>query len=417
MNSTLTFQQLGLHPKILKAVSDLGFEKPTDVQRQAIPAILEGRDVAGASQTGTGKTAAFALPILCKLLSKWTRPQKGFCRCLILEPTRELAAQVHEACLTYLPKNHKLNLALVYGGVGFTQQRDAIDRGADIVVATPGRLLDHISEKTLKLGKVEFLVLDEVDRMLDIGFMPDVKKIVRECPTERQTLLFTATLPPEIENLASFALKDPVKVEIGAQRRPAETIEHAFYPVASDQKFDLLMALLKHIDSQTQLIFCRTKHGADRVCGGLQNAGFASEVMHSDRSQKERERALQGFKDGTFKILVATEVAARGLHIDGVTHVINYDVPENPEDYVHRIGRTGRAEQTGVAMSLVVGEEAPLMDSIEKYIGASIERKKLEGFEYRYTALLDPQIPAMTKGSIRGGRTYKGYSFGARKRR
>jgi ATP-dependent RNA helicase RhlE len=381
------FTQLGLIDPLAFAVKEKGYVEPTPIQSQAIPIVLRGSDVIGSAQTGTGKTAAFALPIIQRLGGH------GALRCLILEPTRELALQVEDAFQNYA-KFTDLRVTIIYGGVGYGKQIDDLRRGVDIVAATPGRLLDHLEQGNCALDQVEILVLDEVDRMLDMGFLPDVRKIVQKCPRARQTLFFTATLPPEIEQLAGWALRDPVRVEIGRQRSPAETVSHGFYPVVASQKFDLLQLLLEQTEFKSVLIFCRTRMGADRIAHRLLSKGHTVGVLHSDRSQRERIEALEGFKNGRFEVLVATDIAARGLDIAGVTHVINYDVPENPEDYVHRIGRTGRAQNTGDAFTLVTEEDVRDARSIERYMGLAVERKKIEGFPYVYSALFDEKALA-----------------------
>jgi ATP-dependent RNA helicase RhlE len=379
------FSKLGLSDALAYAVQEKGYTEPTPIQVQAIPLILEGRDVIGSAQTGTGKTAAFALPIIQRLAGH------GPMRCLVLEPTRELALQVEEAFHKYAMFTD-LRVTIVYGGVGYGKQTDDLRRGMDILAATPGRLLDHMAQGNCSLDKIEILVLDEVDRMLDMGFLPDVRRIVQRCPANRQTLFFSATTPPEIEQLASWALRNPAKVEIGRHSAPAETVAHAFYPVVAQQKFDLLQLLLEKTDFKSVLIFCRTRMGADRIAGRLLQKGHSVGVMHSDRSQRERVEALEGFKSGKNEVLVATDIAARGLDIAGVTHVINYDVPENPEDYVHRIGRTGRAHHSGDAFTLVTEDDVRDARSIERFIGASVERKKIEGFPYVYSALFDQKV-------------------------
>jgi len=382
------FTKLGLNDSLAFAVQEMGYAEPTPIQQQAIPVVLAGRDVIGSAQTGTGKTAAFALPILQRLAGH------GKLRCLILEPTRELALQVEEAFKNF-SKFTDLRVTVVYGGVGYGKQRDDLHRGMDVLAATPGRLLDHMEQGDVRLDTIDILVLDEVDRMLDMGFLPDVKRIVQKCPKARQTLFFTATMPPELASLAGWALREPVEVKIGQRRSPAETIAHAFYPVVDSQKFELLQMLLDKTDYKSVLIFSRTKFGADRIARRLQKDHSVG-VIHSDRSQRERVDALEGFKSGKFEVLVATDIAARGLDIAGVSHVINYDVPENPEDYVHRIGRTGRANNTGEAFTLVTEDNVRDARSIERFIGANIERKKIEGFPYIYSALFDEKAMADT---------------------
>jgi superfamily II DNA/RNA helicase len=381
------FTKLGLNDAVAFSVAEKGYTDPTPIQAQAIPVVLAGKDVIGSAQTGTGKTAAFALPILHRLGAH------GRMRCLVLEPTRELALQVEEAFQTY-SKYTDLTTTIVYGGVGYGKQREDLRRGVDILAATPGRLLDLLEDGTTRLDDIEILVLDEVDRMLDMGFLPDVRRIVNKCPAARQTLFFTATLPPEIASLAGWALRDPVEIKIGQRRSPAETVAHAFYPVVATQKFDLLIELLRRTDFKSVIIFTRTRMGADRIASRLEREKHTVGVLHSDRNQRERVEALQGFKNGTFEVLVATDIAARGLDIAGVSHVVNYDVPENPEDYVHRIGRTGRAQQTGDAFTLVTEEDVRDARSIERFIGANIERKKLDDFPYIYSALFDEAVQA-----------------------
>jgi ATP-dependent RNA helicase RhlE len=404
----VSFNNFGLSPEVVRGTQAMGFTEPTPIQLRAFPIILAGKDLAGTAQTGTGKTAAFALPILT-LLAK-----HGAFRCLVLEPTRELAAQVETAFRDY-GRFTDLRVALVHGGVGYGKQREEAARGTDIVVATPGRLLDLLEQRTMNLRQVKVLVLDEVDRMLDMGFLPDVRRIVELISKDRQTLLFSATLPPEIERLAAWVLRDPEVVEIGVRRAPAETVTHAVYPVAAEQKFELLMALLERTNFDSALIFCRTKHGADRIAHKLKAGRHSVAVLHSNRTQRERVEALEGFKSGKYEVMVATDIASRGIDIAGVSHVINYDVPEHSEDYVHRIGRTGRAQNVGDAFTLVTGEELPALQAIERFIGQKIPRLKLENFPYLYTALFEPE-PSGGKRAIGGGRTHRGYSFGRRRR-
>ncbi len=407
------FTKLGLNDAIAFAVAEMGYTEPTPIQAQAVPVVLAGRDVIGSAQTGTGKTAAFALPLMHRLGSHRKKT-----RCLVLEPTRELALQVEEAFQKYA-KYTDLTVTVVYGGVGYGRQRDDLARGVDVIAATPGRLLDHLEQGTASLADVEILVLDEVDRMLDMGFLPDVKRIIQKCPQARQTLFFSATMPPELAQLAGWALRDPQEIKIGRTRSAAETVAHAFYPVVATQKFELLLELLKRTDFKSVIIFTRTKMGADRIAHRLQRESHTVGVIHSDRSQRERVEALQGFKDGSFEVLVATDIAARGLDIAGVSHVVNYDVPENPEDYVHRIGRTGRAQSTGDAYTLVTEEDVRDARSIERFIGASIERKKLEGFPYIYSALFDETALAEAEAAAPkpAGRLMRGTRGGPRGRR
>ena len=382
----MSFTELGLSEEVLKAVAESGYEKPTPIQAKAIPLILESKDVIGASQTGTGKTAAFALPSLSQI-KPLGKPQ-----ILVLEPTRELAHQVAEQFEHY-GKHTGCKVALLYGGMGYGKQDEQM-AVADIVVATPGRLVDHFYRGTMRFGEIKILILDEVDRMLDMGFLPIVRKIVNLCPwnteeTARQTLFFSATMPPAIQGFAQWCLHNPVEVEI-ARRAVPDTVKHAFYPVSMDQRDDLLLELLKRTDFNSVMIFTRTRKEADTLTGIIKGTGHNEVVaMHSDVKQSDRLKALAGFKDGTYNILVATDVAARGIDISTVTHVINYRVPENSEDYVHRIGRTGRAETEGDAFTILTADEIEFADSVENFIGKKIERKKLEDFDYIYTALLD----------------------------
>jgi ATP-dependent RNA helicase RhlE len=391
----------------------MGYVEPTPIQLRAIPLILEGRDVIGSAQTGTGKTAAFALPILTKL-----GEGNGITRTLILEPTRELAAQV-ETAMRDFSRFLNIRIAVLYGGVGYGKQTDELKAGADVIVATPGRLLDHIQRGQAKLEQVKYLVLDEADRMLDMGFLPDVRRILDRCPRQRHTSLFSATVPPQIETLIQWAMKDPETVEIGARRSPAETVKHVVYPVAEEQKTELLLALLDEVNYDSVIIFCRTKHGADRVAARLKKSNHAVAVLHSNRTQKEREQALQGFRNGRFEVLVATDIAARGLDIADVSHVINFDVPQHPEDYVHRIGRTGRAQSSGDAFTIMVAEDRQHMAAVERFIGKQIERVKMPKFNYTYTTLLDEKQDknAGFPGKVQAVRLSGGYYFGPARRR
>jgi ATP-dependent RNA helicase RhlE len=399
---------------MLEGVKAMGYVEPTPIQLRAIPLIMSGRDVIGSAQTGTGKTAAFALPILSQLGQH--QPQT---RVLVLEPTRELAAQV-ETAIHDFARFTDLRTAVIFGGVGYGRQNDAMRDGVDVIVATPGRLLDHMQQGTCKLNGVQFLVLDEADRMLDMGFLPDVRSILDRCPRDRHTSLFSATIPPAIETLIKWAMRNPETVEIGARRTPAETVKHVIYPVSDSQKTDLLLELLKRVNYESVLIFCRTKHGADRVAGLLKRSNHAVAVLHSNRTQREREQALLGFREGRYEVLVATDIAARGLDIADVTHVINYDVPQHPEDYIHRIGRTGRAEATGDAFTLMVAEDGRHVHAIERFISQKIPRVKLENFDYRYTALFEEGKPGAPSGGgnrVRGARVRGGYFYGPAKRR
>lgn len=410
----MAFSKLGLSSAVLGGVRAMGYVEPTPIQLRTIPLILAGHDVIGGAQTGTGKTAAFALPLLTKL-----DPNSRGTRVLILEPTRELAAQVETAFRDFA-RFTPFKVAVVFGGVGYGKQMEALHGGVDILVATPGRLLDHMGRGTCRLDQIKYLVLDEADRMLDMGFMPDVRRILEHCPRQRQTMLFSATIPPEIETLINWAMKSPQTVIIGAYRSPAATVRHAVYPVADQQKPDLLRELLARLDYNSVIVFCRTKLRADRVGHLLRRDNHAVAVLHSNRTQREREQALQGFRDGRYEILVATDIAARGLDILDVSHVINYDVPQHPEDYVHRIGRTGRAQAVGDAFTLMVAEDAKHMYAIERFIGRKVERVKLENFDYQYTVLFDEGKtgqPPLHERRIQGVRLSGGYYFGPAKRR
>jgi ATP-dependent RNA helicase RhlE len=391
----------------------MGFVEPTPIQLRTIPLVMAGQDVIGSAQTGTGKTAAFALPILSQLGTRGNAT-----RALVLEPTRELAAQV-ETAIRDFARFTTLQVAVVFGGVGYGRQNEALKSGVDIIVATPGRLLDHLRQGTARLDQVKYLVLDEADRMLDMGFLPDVRRILERCPRQRHTSLFSATIPIEIESLVKWAMKNPQTIEIGVRRSPAQTVKHVVYAVAEDQKSDLLRALLGQVNWDSVIVFCRTKNRADRIGNLLRKNNHAVAVLHSNRTQREREQALRGFRDGRFEVLVATDIAARGLDVAEVSHVINFDVPQHPEDYVHRIGRTGRAESTGDAFTLMVAEDRPHMAAIERFIGRNIERVKLDSFNYKYTSLFDESKDDRSahERKVKGVRLSGGYYFGPAKRR
>jgi len=410
----MAFTIFGLSPKVLQGVTAMGYVAPTPIQSRAMPLILAGKDVIGSAQTGTGKTAAFALPILSALGQHETKT-----RALVLEPTRELAAQV-ETAIHDLARFTNLRLAVLYGGVGYGHQNDALSAGADIIVATPGRLLDHLGRGSARLQDVKYLVLDEADRMLDMGFLPDVKRIIQKCPRERHTSLFSATIPPQIETLIQWAMREPETILIGARRSPADTVDHAIYPVAEAQKSELLLKLLDRSNYDSVIVFCRTKHGADRVASLLKKNNHSVAVLHSNRTQREREDALRGFRQGRYEALVATDIASRGLDIADVSHVINYDVPQHPEDYIHRIGRTGRATHSGDAMTIMTASDATHVYAIERFISKKIPRVKLEQFDYTYTALFEEDKPGQKPGfpgKVRGARVRGGYFFGPARRR
>jgi ATP-dependent RNA helicase RhlE len=390
----MPFTKLNLAPNFLRGVQAMGYTEPTPIQLRAIPVVLSGKDLVASAQTGTGKTAAFALPVLTLLGTH----KKGGPRVLVLEPTRELAAQVETAFRDF-GRFSDIRATVLHGGVGYGRQRSELRAGTDIVVATPGRLMDFLQEGELSLGAIEVLILDEVDRMLDMGFIHDVKRVVQKCPAKRQTLFFSATVPPEIAAVASFALRDPVRVEIGVSRSVTTLITHAIYQVHQEQKFELLLALLASIDFNSVLVFSRTKHGADRIARRLREANHSVAVLHANRSQNQRMEALEGFRSGRYEVMVATDIAARGIDVAGVSHVINYDVPENPEDYVHRIGRTGRAQAVGDAFTLATPENSSDVRAIERFIGQEIPRLKLEGFDYKAAS----SFPARPEQQRRGG--------------
>lgn len=371
----MQFSDLGLTPELLKAIEDQGYSEPTPVQRKAIPPILLGRDVMAAAQTGTGKTASFTLPMLQRLkghANTSVSPARHPVRALILAPTRELAAQVEQSARTY-GKHIPLRVASVFGGVPIDPQIAALRAGVEILVATPGRLLDHIQSKTVMFHAVEFLVLDEADRMLDMGFLPDIKRIIAMLPPKRQTLMFSATYSNEIRKLAGQWLHDPAQVEVAPRNAVAEMVTHTVYKVDSRAKRDALVTLLRERDMQQVLVFCNTKIGANRLAYRLQKDDLNAAAIHSDRTQAERMQALAEFKENQIRILVATDIAARGLDIEQLPFVVNFDMPYNPEDYVHRIGRTGRAGLSGEAISLVASEDREYLAAVEKLI-----KKKLQ---------------------------------------
>jgi ATP-dependent RNA helicase RhlE len=362
-----SFTELNLSAPLLKAVAAEGYEIPTPIQAQAIPELLAGRDLLGIAQTGTGKTAAFALPILEHLSRKADRPQRGTCRALILSPTRELAAQIGESFKTY-GRNLKISRAVVFGGVSIGKQISILQGGVDVLVATPGRLVDLIERRAVTLSKVEIFVLDEVDQMLDLGFIHAIRKIVGMLPPKRQNLFFSATMPKEIAGLADALLHNPARVSIAPVATTAERVNQSVIHVEPNRKLDLLTALLANNQMTRTLVFTRTKHGADKVMKGLSKAGFTAAAIHGNKSQNNRERALADFKAGKILVLVATDIAARGIDIDQVSHVVNYDLPHVPESYVHRIGRTARAGAEGTAIAFCTPEDRGLLRDIERTI-------------------------------------------------
>jgi ATP-dependent RNA helicase RhlE len=393
----MPFSKLGLPPALINGVKAMGYTDPTPIQLRAIPVVLGGGDLIGSAQTGTGKTAAFALPVLARL----GRHEPRGPRVLILEPTRELAAQVETAFRDF-GRFTDLRATVLHGGVGYGRQRSELQAGTDVVVATPGRLMDFLNERTLRLDGLKILILDEVDRMLDMGFIKDVKKIIGMCPRERQTLFFSATVPPEIDEVARFALRNPARVEIGVSRSVNESVTHAFYPVPQHRKFDLLVALLAKTDFQSCIVFSRTKHGADKIARKLKAANHSVAVLHANRSQNQRVEALEGFKSGKYEVMVATDIAARGIDVAGVSHVINYDIPANPEDYVHRIGRTGRAMAVGDAFTLTTPDQLGEIRDIERFIGQKVPQLKLDGFDYNAPPSAPVGQPGFAPGRAHG---------------
>ena len=368
---------------MLRAVAEQGYTQPTPIQAQAIPVVLAGRDLLAAAQTGTGKTAGFTLPMLQLLAPKINAgrsPLHHLVRALVLVPTRELAAQVQESVRTY-GRHTQLRTAVIYGGVGFKPQADELRRRVDIVVATPGRLLDHVKQKTIDLGQVEILVLDEADRMLDMGFIHDIRRVLALLPARRQNLLLSATFPDSIRTLAAGFMRDPVTVEVARRNMPVELIGQVVHPVEKDRKSELLAHLVKANRWQQVLVFTRTKHGANRLAAQLERDGIETTAIHGNKSQPQRMRALERFKNCELQVLVATDIAARGIDIEALPHVVNYDLPHVPEDYVHRIGRTGRAGEPGQAVSLVSNEDRFLLRDIERLIDRTIERQVVPGFE------------------------------------
>ena len=376
----MSFDSFHLHPRIEAGVRALGYSTPTPIQKEAIPPILKGRDVMGLAQTGTGKTAAFVLPILQRLMQK----PLGHLRVLIVAPTRELAEQTHQA-IGALGQKTGVRSVAIYGGVPLNPQIKKLRDGVDIVVACPGRLLDHIWQCTLNLAEVEVLVLDEADRMFDMGFLPDVRKILMHLPQPRQTLLFSATMPDDIEKLAREILLNPVTVQID-HLMPIATVTHALFPVEQHLKTPLLMELLRRTDTESVLVFTRTKHRAKRLAEQLERARYRVACLQGNLSQNRRQEALDGFRDGIYQILVATDIAARGLDVTRISHVINYDIPDTADAYTHRIGRTGRAAKTGDAFTLVAREDYSIVSDIERVLGAKLERRSIEGFNYNTPA-------------------------------
>ena len=395
----MRFDELGLDPKLLEGVKSLGFETPTPIQEEALPFAIAGRDVVGSAQTGTGKTAAFVLPALQRT------PADHVLRTLVITPTRELAQQI-ETFGTAIGKFSGHRVLSAVGGVGLDPQIKALKAGVDLLVATPGRLLDLYKRGDLKLDHIEIFVLDEADRMLDMGFWPDVRRIFAALPKKRQTMLFSASMAPEVMRIVQTSLNDPIRVEVSPPSVPIELIHQALYPVDASQKVDLMVALMKaHGDFDSTLVFCRTKARSDAVARGLERAGIPTVTIHSDRTMEQRMKALERFREGKVRVLVATDVVSRGIDIEGISHVVNYDVPSNPEDYVHRIGRTARAGSSGTAYTFVDIREFPELDAIEMLIDTEIPVEELESFTYRERAVpRTGRLAARKKRKAFGGR-------------
>src|SRR5438309_6820848 len=399
----MPFRALNLSPQIMQAVRDAGYTEPTPIQVAAIPLISAGHDVIGIAQTGTGKTAAFVLPILMKLAGSKPNGQTRGPRALVVAPTRELVVQIEENVRAYA-KHVPLRMATVFGGVSERPQIEALRSGVDLVVATPGRLIDLMEQRAANLSGVEFVVLDEADRMLDMGFLPPIRRIMKALPRKRQTLMFSASLSREIEALTHQFQQSPKMVEIGRRANPAEAVTQFIYEVRPHLKQALLLHLLSDPTFDTVLVFSRTKHGADRIARRLESSGIKTGTIHSNRSQNQRLRALKDFKSGAVRVLVATDIAARGIDVDGISHVVNYDFPMHAEDYVHRIGRTGRAHAVGDAISFITPEDHGPLRSLERFIGRGIVRRKAEGFDYNAAA---PEGEHRRRGEARAARPQK----------
>ena len=372
----MNFEQFNLDSRLMQGIKVAGYEAATPIQEAAIPAAIRGRDIIGTAQTGTGKTAAFVLPILNKLLDG----PRGMPRALIVTPTRELAEQIHQV-VRALSAGTRLRSATIYGGVTASRQIKALKEGAEILVACPGRLLDLVQQRYVRLERIEILVLDEGDRMFDMGFLPDVKRIIKAVPVQRQTMLFSATFPSEVEQLAAQSMTAPQRISMGLSR-PAHTVTHALYPVPAHLKSALLLKLLKQTATESVLVFTRTKHRAEKLARQIAHAGHRVTSLHSNRTQGQREQALSGFKSGHFRVMVATDIAARGLDVESISHVVNFDMPDTADAYIHRIGRTGRAQRTGDAFTLVTPEDNDLIRTLERIMGKPLERKTLPDFDY-----------------------------------
>ena len=403
------FDHFELHPKIMAGVRGARYSEPTPIQMQAIPPVIQGRDIIGLAQTGTGKTAAFALPLLHRLFPG----PRGKVRALVISPTRELAEQIYDSFCS-LGRSTGLRCTAIYGGVGMEPQVNKLRSGYEIVIACPGRLLDHIWRGTINLDGLEALVIDEADRMFDMGFLPDIHKIVQCLPTTRQTLLFSATMPPDIRKLVMEILNDPITVQVG-QARPASTVAHCLYPVAKHLKTALLARLLKETPTESVLVFTRTKRSAERVADHLGQEGFRVASLQGNLSQNQRDRAMDSFRNGTAKVLVATDIAARGIDVLRISHVVNYDMPDSTDTYTHRIGRTGRIEHKGEAFTFVTPEDSAMVRDLEKLMGKPIERRTLEGFDYGKPAPPRPSVrPPMARGQRPISRPSNGRAIGTR---
>lgn len=401
----MLFKDLSLSAELLRAVEKQGYDTATPIQQQAIPLVLEGGDVLAGAQTGTGKTAGFTLPVLQRLQNKYQQGQKSYPKALVLTPTRELAAQVHESVRDYgcyLP----FRSAVIFGGVSINPQKQKLIKGVDIIVATPGRLLDHVQQRSIDLSKIEILILDEADRMLDMGFIHDIRRVIKVIPKKRQTLLFSATFSTEIKRLASEFLESPQLIQVTPQNTATELVSQLVYPVDKGRKRELLSQQIGEGNWQQVLIFTRTKHGANKLAEQLGKDGISSAAIHGNKSQGARTRALADFKSGAVRALVATDIAARGIDIDKLPHVVNFELPNVAEDYIHRIGRTARAGQEGNAISLVCVDELKLLRDIEKLLGSNIEKINLPGFD------IDPSIRAEPIQNGRGGRQNNGRNAG-----
>jgi ATP-dependent RNA helicase RhlE len=422
----MTFQDLGLRAELVLAVTQKGYTTPSPIQEKSIPHVLAGEDVFGGAQTGTGKTAAFALPILQRLAATPRNSSSRAPRALVLAPTRELAAQIGQSFRDY-GEGLKIRSTVIFGGVGFNPQAEQLRRGIDVLVATPGRLLDHANQRTLDLSEIETLVLDEADRMLDMGFIHDIKRILKLLPANRQNLFFSATCPPQVQQLSSTILRQPKQIEVARQSAPADLVTQVIHPVAQTQKRTLLSQLIKEGDWRQVLVFTRTKHGANRLAKQLGEDGLPAAAIHGNKSQSARTKALDDFKKGQVRILVATDIAARGIDIKELPHVVNFDLPNVPEDYVHRIGRTGRAGSGGASCSLVSREERPFLRDIERLLGRPVPVLEMDGFQQETGPLppksADPRGPRnnnfgrASRGAAPGQtRQAQGTSYDSRRR-